>query len=108
VALLMFPFATGFWHLLLLNILVGISYGSRFPAHAGVAIENAPGYGMGAVMSVALHGAWFWHDDRPMLFGFIASHANLGAPFWGGGLMCATLTAIGHPLINRKAVVRRF
>jgi MFS family permease len=97
----MFPLATGFWHLLLLNILVGISYGVAFPAHSAVAIENAQGYGMGAVMSVLFMAHGFGMMIGPMLFGFIASHASLGAAFWGGGVICVVLTAVSYPLINR-------
>jgi hypothetical protein len=37
------------------------------------------------------------------LFGFIASHASLGASFVSGGILCALLTMIAHPLINRKS-----
>jgi MFS family permease len=84
-----------------LNIVVGISYGVAFPAHSAVAIENAQGYGMGAVMSVLFMAHGFGMMIGPMLFGFIASHASLGAAFWSGGVICAVLTVVCYPLINR-------
>jgi MFS family permease len=104
IALLMFPLATGFWHLLLLNISVGISFGIAFPAHSAVAIENAQGYGMGAVMSMLFMAHGFGMMIGPMLFGFIAGHSSLGVAFWGGGLICAALTVMSYPLMNRKVI----
>jgi MFS family permease len=93
-----FPLATGFWHLLTLNILVGAAYGLAFPAHVALAMENARGYGMGAVMSFLMLAHGVGMMIGPLLFGVIASHFGLGSAFWGGGIISALLTAICYPL----------
>lgn len=105
-ALLLFPFATNFWQLLLLNVGVGAFYGLAFPAHVAVAIEHAGPYGMGTVMGMLLTAHGFGMMVGPMLFGFFASHIHLGAAFWSGGLLSLGLAAVCARQIGRVPAAR--
>ncbi len=100
-ALLLFPFATNFWQLLLLNVGVGAFYGLAFPAHVAVAIEHAGPYGMGAVMGMLLTAHGFGMMVGPILFGFFVSHVHLGAAFWSGGLLSLGLAVVCARQIGR-------
>lgn len=101
VALMTFPLATGFWHLLLCNVVVGMSYGLAFPSHVAIAIENAGPYGMGTVMSMLLTAHGLGMMLGPIIFGSLASHGSLGAAFWGGGVICALLSLVCYPLTKK-------
>lgn len=103
-ALMGFPFATTFWHLLFLNVLVGVSYGIAFPAHVAVAIENAGSYGMGTVMSMLLTAHGLGMMLGPIIFGSLASHGSLGAAFSGGGILCAALALGCYPLMKKSGL----
>jgi MFS family permease len=103
-ALMGFPFATSFWHLLVLNILVGVSYGIAFPAHVAVAIENAGDYGMGTVMSMLLTAHGLGMMVGPIIFGSLASHSSLGSAFAGGGMICAALATGCYPLTKKSGL----
>jgi MFS family permease len=98
LVLMAFPWATGFWQLLILNVLVGAAYGVAFPSHVALAMENARGYGMGTVMSFLMLAHGVGMMIGPILFGVLASHFSLGSAFWGGGIISALLTAACYPL----------
>jgi len=98
LVLMAFPWATGFWQLLILNVLVGTAYGVAFPSHVALAMENARGYGMGTVMSFLMLAHGVGMMIGPILFGVLASHFSLGSAFWGGGIISALLTAACYPL----------
>jgi len=100
VVLAAFPWATGFWHLLILNILVGAAYGLAFPAHVALAMEHARGYGMGTVMSLLMLAHGVGMMIGPVLFGSIADRFSLGSAFLGGGLIGIVLTVVGYPLTS--------
>ncbi|MCS6924412.1 MAG: MFS transporter [Candidatus Binatia bacterium] len=102
LALGAFPFATGFWELLGLNLLVGVAYGVAFPAHTALAIEHARGYGMGAVMSFLMMAHGVGMMVGPAVYGMIASHLSLDGAFWGGGGLNVLLTTTSVLLLLPK------
>ena len=87
LALCIFPWATGFWQLFFLNILVGATYGLAFPAHVALAMEQARGHGMGTVMSFLMLAHGVGMMIGPVLFGAIARQWSLHSAFWSGGLL---------------------
>jgi MFS family permease len=91
-ALAMFPLATAYWHLVVLNLLVGASFGLAYPAHMAVAMENAQGFGMGTVMSLLLTVHSFGMTVGPMLFGLVIDVYNLNGVFYSGGLFGLLVT----------------
>ncbi len=105
LALCVFPWATGFWQLFFLNILVGAAYGLAFPAHVALAMEQARGYGMGTVMSLLMLAHGVGMMIGPVLFGAIARQWSLQSAFWSGGLLNIALIALCYPLT--KKVPRR-
>ncbi len=86
VALALFPVATSYWHLVVLNLFVGTAFGLAYPAHMAVAMENAEGFGMGTVMSLLLTVHSFSMTFVPMLFGLIADLYSLNGVFYSGGI----------------------
>ena len=99
LALIGFPLALYFWHLLILNILVGVGFGIAYPPHIALAMEHAPGASMGAVMSVLLTVHSLTMTMAPLIFGFIVDHYALSGVFYGAGglgliaiVVCYTLT----------------
>jgi len=101
LALCAFPWAKSFWQLLLLNILVGGTYGIAFPAHVALAMEQARSYGMGTIMSLLMLAHGVGMMIGPMLFGAIARQSNLHYVFWSGGLINVLLIALCYPLIQK-------
>ena len=98
-ALIGFPLASDFWHLLILNILVGVGFGVAYPSHIALAMEHAPGASMGAVMSVLLTVHSLTMTIAPLIFGFIVDHYTLSSVFYSAGglsliaiVVCYTLT----------------
>ncbi len=86
VALALFPVATSYWHLVVLNLFVGAAFGLAYPAHMAVAMENAEGFGMGTVMSLLLTVHSFSMTVMPVLFGLIADLYSLNGVFYSGGI----------------------
>jgi MFS family permease len=103
IALCGFPWATGFWQLFFFNLLVGAAYGVAFPAHLALAMENARGYGMGAMMSLLMFAHGLGMMVGPVLFGAIARHWHLESAFWSGGSLNILLIVLCYPLM--RAVV---
>jgi len=101
LALCVFPWATGFWQLFFLNILVGAAYGLAFPAHIALAMEQARGYGMGTIMSLLMLAHGVGMMIGPMLFGAIARQWSLQSAFWSGGLINILLIALCYPLTQK-------
>ncbi len=99
-ALFGFPWATGFWQLFLFNLLVGAAYGVAFPAHLALAMENARGYGMGAMMSLLMFAHGLGMMIGPALFGAIARHWSLGSAFGSGGVLNIVIIALCYPLMR--------
>ena len=101
LALCAFPWATNFWQLMLLNILVGGTYGIAFPAHVALAMQHAREYGMGTVMSLLMlaHGVGMMLG--PILFGAIAKQWNLHYVFLSGGILNALLITLCYPLTQK-------
>lgn len=91
LALAAIPWSSEFWHLLVLNLLVGVAYGLAFPSHVALAMEHAGHYGMGTVMSLLMMAHGVGMMIGPVLFGILANHFGLGSAFWGGGIT-STLT----------------
>jgi DHA1 family multidrug resistance protein-like MFS transporter len=98
-ALIGFPLASDFWHLLILNILVGVGFGVAYPSHIALAMEHAPGASMGAVMSVLLTVHSLTMTIAPLIFGFIVDRYTLSSVFYSAGglsliavIVCYTLT----------------
>ena len=104
LALCIFPWATGFWQLFFLNILVGAAYGLAFPAHIALAMEQARGYGMGTVMSLLMLAHGVGMMIGPVLFGAIAKQWSLHSAFWSGGLINIILIALCYPLMQKVAL----
>lgn len=105
LALCAFPWATSFWQLFFLNILVGATYGIAFPAHVALAMEQARGYGMGTVMSLLMLAHGVGMMIGPVLFGAIARQWDLHSVFWSGGLLNIVLIALCYPL-TQKVILR--
>lgn len=103
IALCGFPWATGFWQLFMFNLLVGAAYGLAFPAHLALAMENARGSGMGAMMSLLMFAHGLGMMIGPVLFGAIARRWSLGSAFGGGGLLNIAIIVLCYPLM--RAVV---
>ena len=100
-ALAAFPFSTSFWHLVLLNLLVGAAAGMAFPPHVALAMENARGHGMGMVMSLLLTVHSLGMMVGPVLLGFIADHYSLSSAFYSGGLIGVLVNGACYILITR-------
>jgi MFS family permease len=92
VALALFPLATSYWHLVVLNLLVGAAFGLAYPAHMAVAMENAEGFGMGTVMSLLLTVHSFGMTVVPVLFGLIVDLYSLNSVFYSGGIFGLLVT----------------
>ncbi len=92
LALALFPFATSYWHLVVLNLLVGGAFGLAYPAHMAVAMENAKGFGMGTVMSLLLTVHSFAMTVGPVLFGLVIDLYSLNGVFYSGGLFGLLVT----------------
>ncbi len=92
VALALFPLATSYWHLVVLNLLVGAAFGLAYPAHMAVAMENAKGFGMGTVMSLLLTVHSFSMTVGPMLFGLVSDIYGLESVFYSGGIFGLLMT----------------
>lgn len=105
LALCAFPWATNFWQLLFLNVLVGGTYGIAFPAHVALAMENARNYGMGTVMSLLMIAHGIGMMIGPVIFGAIARHWDLHYAFWSGGLLNLLLIVLCYPLTQRVMVL---
>ncbi|MGE0821481.1 MAG: MFS transporter [Candidatus Binatia bacterium] len=103
IALLGFPWASGFWQLFFLNILVGAAYGLAFPAHIALAMEQSRGYGMGTVMSLLMFAHGIGMMIGPALFGAIARQWDIGGAFWSGGLLNIVLILLCYPLTKMVA-----
>jgi MFS family permease len=104
LALTGFPLASHFWHLLILNALIGIGFGMSYPAHIAVAMEHAPGASMGAVMSVLLTVHSLAMTVAPLIFGFIVDHYALGSVFYSAGLL--SLIAVGICYVLTSTAVK--
>ncbi len=100
LALMGFPLASHFWQLLILNAFIGIGFGMSYPAHIAVAMENAPGASMGAVMSVLLTVHSLAMSIAPLIFGFIVDHYALGSVFYSAGLLSLIAIGICYVLIG--------
>jgi len=115
LALIGFPLALYFWHLLILNILVGVGFGIAYPSHLALAMEHAPGTSMGAVMSVLLTVHSLTMTIAPLIFGFIVDHYALSGVFYSAGglgliaiVACYTLThAATRPTLAAVVPVER-
>jgi len=107
LALCIFPWATGFWQLFILNLLVGAAYGLAFPAHIALAMEQARGYGMGTVMSLLMLAHGVGMMIGPVLFGAIAKQWSLQSAFWSGGLINILLITLCYPLTQQVALQSR-
>ena len=92
VSLALFPFAASYWHLVVLNLLVGAAFGLAYPAHMAIAMENAKGFGMGTVMSLLLTVHSFGMTVGPMLFGLVVDFYSLSGVFYSGGLFGLLVT----------------
>ena len=92
VSLAVFPLASTFGHLLVLNALVGTGFGLAYPAHMALAMEHTPGSGMGTVMSTLLTVHSFGMTIAPPIFGVVADYYNLGSVFYAAGLLCVVCT----------------
>lgn len=101
LALCAFPWATSFWQLFFLNILVGATYGLAFPAHVALAMEHARGYGMGTVMSLLMLAHGVGMMIGPVVFGAIARQWEIHSVFWSGGLLNIALVALCYPLTQK-------
>lgn len=104
VSLALFPFATTYWHLVVLNLFVGAAFGLAYPAHMAVSMENAKGFGMGTVMSLLLTVHSFAMTVGPMLFGLVIDLYSLNGVFYSSGLFgllvtiaCYALTVLPVP-----------
>jgi MFS family permease len=100
LALAAFPLASNFWHLLTLNLLVGVGFGFAYPAHMALAMEHAPDSNMGTVMSMLLTVHSFAMTVVPPLFGLLVDHYTLGSAFYVAGFLSVVALVICYALIN--------
>ncbi len=103
LALIGFPLASHFWHLLILNMLVGIGFGIAYPSHIALAMEYAPGASMGAVMSVLLTVHSLGMTIAPLIFGFIVDHYTLSSVFYSAGSLGLMAITICYALTRTAA-----
>ncbi len=103
VSLALFPFAATYWHLVVLNLLVGAAFGLAYPAHMAIAMENARGFGMGTVMSLLLTVHSFGMTVGPMLFGLVSDFYSLSGVFYSGGLFGLLVTLACYVLTSLPA-----
>jgi MFS family permease len=100
LALAAFPFASSFWHLLALNLLVGVGFGFAYPAHMALAMEHAPGPNMGTVMSMLLTVHSFAMTVAPPLFGILVDRYTLGSAFYCAGFLSVVALLICYALVS--------
>ena len=92
ISLAGFPLTSTFWHLLVLNALVGAGFGLAYPAHMALAMEHTPGSSMGTVMSTLLTVHSFGMTIAPPVFGVVVDYYNLSSMFYSAGLLCVLCT----------------
>ena len=107
VSLAGFPLASTFWHLLVLNALVGAGFGLAYPAHMALAMEHTPGSNMGMVMSTLLTVHSFGMTIAPPIFGIVVDYYNLSSMFYSAGLLCVVCTVACYYLTHDADVLLR-
>lgn len=100
LALAAFPFASHFWHLLVLNLLIGVGFGFAYPAHMALAMEHAPDSNMGTVMSMLLTVHSFAMTVVPPLFGVLVDYYTLSSAFYIAGILSLVALVICCALIR--------
>ena len=100
VSLAGFPLTSTFWHLLVLNALVGAGFGLAYPAHMALAMEHTPGSSMGTVMSTLLTVHSFGMTIAPPVFGVVVDYYNLSSMFYSAGLLCVVCTVACYYLTH--------
>lgn len=100
VSLAGFPLTSTFWHLLVLNALVGAGFGLAYPAHMALAMEHTPGSSMGTVMSTLLTVHSFGMTIAPPVFGIVVDYYNLSSMFYSAGLLCVVCTVASYYLTH--------
>lgn len=107
VSLAGFPLTSTFWHLLVLNALVGAGFGLAYPAHMALAMEHTPGSSMGTVMSTLLTVHSFGMTVAPPIFGIVVDYYNLSSMFYSAGLLCVLCTVACYYLTRDADVLLR-
>ena len=107
VSLAGFPLTSTFWHLLVLNALVGAGFGLAYPAHMALAMEHTPGSSMGTVMSTLLTVHSFGMTIAPPIFGIVVDYYNLSSMFYSAGLLCVLCTVACYYLTRDADVLLR-
>ena len=107
VSLAGFPLTSTFWHLLVLNALVGAGFGLAYPAHMALAMEHTPGSSMGTVMSILLTVHSFGMTIAPPIFGIVVDYYNLSSMFYSAGLLCVLCTVACYYLTRDADVLLR-
>lgn len=105
VSLAGFPLTSTFWHLLVLNALVGAGFGLAYPAHMALAMEHTPGSSMGTVMSTLLTVHSFGMTIAPPVFGIVVDYYNLSSMFYSAGLLCVVCTVASYYLTHDADVL---
>lgn len=105
VSLAGFPLTSTFWHLLVLNALVGAGFGLAYPAHMALAMEHTPGSSMGTVMSTLLTVHSFGMTIAPPIFGIVVDYYNLSSMFYSAGLLCVVCTVACYYLTHDADVL---
>jgi len=105
VSLAGFPLTSTFWHLLVLNALVGAGFGLAYPAHMALAMEHTPGSSMGTVMSTLLTVHSFGMTIAPPIFGIVVDYYNLSSMFYSAGLLCVVCTVACYYLTRDADVL---
>ncbi len=100
ISLAGFPLTSTFWHLLVLNALVGAGFGLAYPAHMALAMEHTPGSSMGTVMSTLLTVHSFGMTIAPPVFGIVVDYYNLSSMFYSAGLLCVLCTVACYYLTH--------
>ena len=107
VSLAGFPLTSTFWHLLVLNALVGAGFGLAYPAHMALAMEHTPGSSMGTVMSTLLTVHSFGMTVAPPIFGIVVDYYNLSSMFYSAGLLCVLCTVACYYLTRDADMLLR-
>lgn len=107
VSLAGFPLTSTFWHLLVLNALVGAGFGLAYPVHMALAMEHTPGSSMGTVMSTLLTVHSFGMTVAPPIFGIVVDYYNLSSMFYSAGLLCVLCTVACYYLTRDADVLLR-
>ncbi len=102
VLLLAVPFCTSFWHLFVLNMLIGSAIGLYMPPLMAMAVDiGRQRDSMGRIMTLLEMAFSFGMVLGPILAGFLMDTFGLKTIFWAGGTVGILVSAVCLPSFLR-------